>query len=173
MVQREVETNSLVRNVSCCYKALDSPCRCGKLQIQPQKSPVECYYLVCRPLNISCLSVISNFSIDSPFCIILILLILILRTESDNLSFQISLIIAGVYSGRLPLSFAAPVSNQTDVDSSIVPPWVADPSGRGTWRIIYSCVFTLVLCVYTAIHLNILAKKTQNLPSYSGRLNGF
>jgi hypothetical protein len=32
------------------------------------------------------------------------------------------------------------------------------PRGRGTWGILYSCVFTLVLCVYTAIHLNLPAK---------------
>jgi hypothetical protein len=33
--------------------------------------------------------------------------------------------------------------------------WVDDPSGRGTWNLLYSCGFTLVLCVWTSIHLNV------------------
>jgi hypothetical protein len=28
-------------------------------------------------------------------------------------------------------------------------------SGRGTWDLLYSCTFTIFLCVYTAIHLNV------------------
>jgi hypothetical protein len=70
-----------------------------------------------------------------------------------------SLVIAGLYSGWLSLSLAAPVTNRTSLNDVIAPAWVADPSGRGTWGILSSCVFTLVLCVYTAIHLNIPAKK--------------
>ncbi|KAK0616985.1 hypothetical protein B0T14DRAFT_498097 [Immersiella caudata] len=33
--------------------------------------------------------------------------------------------------------------------------WVQEPDGRGTFGILKSCVITLVLCVYTALHLNI------------------
>ncbi|KAK9422155.1 hypothetical protein SUNI508_05163 [Seiridium unicorne] len=33
--------------------------------------------------------------------------------------------------------------------------WVSDPDGRGTFGIIQSCVITLALCIYTALHLNI------------------
>ncbi|KAK4443628.1 hypothetical protein QBC34DRAFT_498867 [Podospora aff. communis PSN243] len=33
--------------------------------------------------------------------------------------------------------------------------WVQEPDGRGTFSILKSCVITLVLCVYTALHLNI------------------
>lgn len=33
--------------------------------------------------------------------------------------------------------------------------WVPEPQGRGTLSILYTCTFTLVLCVYTAVHLNI------------------
>jgi hypothetical protein len=69
-----------------------------------------------------------------------------------------SLIIAGFYSGYLSLSLAAPVTNQTAQNDVIAPAWVADPSGRGTWGILSSCIFTVALCVYTAIHLNIPAK---------------
>jgi hypothetical protein len=72
-----------------------------------------------------------------------------------------SLVIAGFYSGYLSLSLAAPVSNRTSFSDVIAPSWVAEPSGRGTWGILYSCVFTLVLCVYTAIHLNVPAKNNS------------
>ncbi|KAH6875317.1 hypothetical protein BKA58DRAFT_119073 [Alternaria rosae] len=33
--------------------------------------------------------------------------------------------------------------------------WKAEPLTRGTFSILYTCVLTLVLCVWTAIHLNI------------------
>ncbi|KAK4215436.1 hypothetical protein QBC37DRAFT_459012 [Rhypophila decipiens] len=33
--------------------------------------------------------------------------------------------------------------------------WVQEPDGRGSFSILKSCVITLVLCVYTALHLNI------------------
>lgn len=59
----------------------------------------------------------------------------------------IQLIKAQVVSG-LPLaraaSFMAPTTG-----------WVADPSGRGTLSIITSCVLTMGLCVWSALHLNI------------------
>ena len=35
------------------------------------------------------------------------------------------------------------------------PPYVPDPSGRGTVGLILSCVVTLSLCVWTAIHMNV------------------
>ncbi|CZR63043.1 uncharacterized protein PAC_12940 [Phialocephala subalpina] len=50
---------------------------------------------------------------------------------------------------------AAPVANLTALQTVIAPAWVADPAGRGTWSLLYSCLFTLLLCVYTAIHLNV------------------
>ena len=33
--------------------------------------------------------------------------------------------------------------------------WVPEPDGRGTWKILYSCVTTLILCVFSALHLNV------------------
>jgi hypothetical protein len=69
-----------------------------------------------------------------------------------------SLVIAAFYSGYLSLSLATPVTNRTSLNAVVAPSWVAEPSGRGTWDILYSCVFTLVLCVYTAIHLNVPAR---------------
>ena len=49
----------------------------------------------------------------------------------------------------------APTQNFTASHTDIAPPWVPDPDNRGTWSLLYSCVFTLVLCVWTAVHLNV------------------
>lgn len=39
--------------------------------------------------------------------------------------------------------------------SFISPAWVDEPNGRGTWGVIQTCLVSLFLCIYTAIHLNI------------------
>jgi hypothetical protein len=62
---------------------------------------------------------------------------------------------------HLPSTSALPVAAPNVIDvgqtdgSNFAPIWVSEPLMRGTWRILYSCLFTLTLCVYTAIHLNI------------------
>lgn len=33
--------------------------------------------------------------------------------------------------------------------------WQSDPRGRGTFTLISSCVLTLTICVYSAMHLNV------------------
>ncbi|KAK3317033.1 hypothetical protein B0H66DRAFT_452238, partial [Apodospora peruviana] len=38
--------------------------------------------------------------------------------------------------------------------------WVPNPTTRGTASITYTCLVTISLCVYTAVHLNIPAKGT-------------
>lgn len=66
----------------------------------------------------------------------------------------------------LEVSIAAPTGNVTALQTDIAPLWVADPSTRGTSSLLYSCVFTISLCVYTALHLNIPPQGTtsfQNL----------
>jgi hypothetical protein len=52
-------------------------------------------------------------------------------------------------------ALTAPLPNVTALNTEVAPPWVDDPSGRGTWNLLYSCGFTLVLCVWTSIHLNV------------------
>ncbi|CZR54634.1 uncharacterized protein PAC_04518 [Phialocephala subalpina] len=37
------------------------------------------------------------------------------------------------------------------------PALVPDPSGRGTWSLLYSCVLTLTICVWSCIHLSVPA----------------
>ena len=56
---------------------------------------------------------------------------------------------------------AAPISNLTASRTEIAPPWVANPAGRGTWDILYSCTFTIFLCVYSAIHLNVPPEESK------------
>lgn len=56
-------------------------------------------------------------------------------------------------------TFAAPVSNLTTLRTEPAPAWVPDPSGRGTWNLLYSCVPTLTICVWSCIHLNVPAHK--------------
>ncbi len=60
-----------------------------------------------------------------------------------------------LYIQRIQPTLAAPIRNLTALDTEIAPSWVEDPSGRGTWNLLYSCGFTLVLCVWTSIHLNV------------------
>lgn len=38
--------------------------------------------------------------------------------------------------------------------------WQPDPDGRGTSGLLQTCIATIALCVYSAIHLNIPAHKT-------------
>ncbi|KAL8856367.1 MAG: hypothetical protein Q9178_007058 [Gyalolechia marmorata] len=44
--------------------------------------------------------------------------------------------------------------------------WVKDPDGRGTFTMLSSCILTLSLCVYTAIHLNVRPYKQTELRSW-------
>ncbi|KAL9131223.1 MAG: hypothetical protein Q9175_006823 [Cornicularia normoerica] len=51
-------------------------------------------------------------------------------------------------------------------NDTIVSGWVNDPDGRGTFTIASSCVLTLSLCVYTAIHLNVRPYRKTELQSW-------
>lgn len=47
-------------------------------------------------------------------------------------------------------------NSKTNLESEIAPGWVyCTPNGRGTWDILWSCLITLTLCVWTALHLNV------------------
>lgn len=50
------------------------------------------------------------------------------------------------------LSMFAPFGDST-VSSSAT--WHPEPRGRGTFNILSSCLTTMILCVWTAVHLNI------------------
>ncbi|KAL7266276.1 hypothetical protein RUND412_011184, partial [Rhizina undulata] len=49
---------------------------------------------------------------------------------------------------------AAPLTNSNN-STAIVPLWVPAPQGRGTIDIFLTCLFTIAICVWTALHLNI------------------
>ncbi|KAI0599204.1 hypothetical protein F4775DRAFT_600325 [Biscogniauxia sp. FL1348] len=48
--------------------------------------------------------------------------------------------------------------NVTALNVVLAPPWVDDIGFRGTSGLVVSCVGTLLACVYTALHLNVLRK---------------
>lgn len=60
-------------------------------------------------------------------------------------------------------SSAAPVANTSDFnaglsvprDSSSLVGFVGDPDQRGTYTLVISCLLTLILCVWSALHLNV------------------
>lgn len=57
---------------------------------------------------------------------------------------------------------------------TVDPSWVSEPNGRGTWGLLQSCLITLGLCVYTALHLNIPPIATGDghpKPRYWGRVD--
>jgi len=47
-------------------------------------------------------------------------------------------------------------AQQTD-DSRDKVPWQLSPNQRGTMDIVWSCLFTVFICVWTAVHLNVPA----------------
>ncbi|KAI5797792.1 hypothetical protein EDC01DRAFT_39180 [Geopyxis carbonaria] len=51
--------------------------------------------------------------------------------------------------------WAPPLHDLKAATTEMAPAWVAGPRTRGTFEILSSCIFTLALCVYTAIHLNV------------------
>lgn len=61
--------------------------------------------------------------------------------------------IAMIFYFLLSLSVSLVVA--TDGSTSGTVGWFSDPAGRGTFSLIFSCVLTLGLCVWSAMHLNI------------------
>ena len=68
-----------------------------------------------------------------------------------------------IYSSFASRAAAAPIQN----DAATVG-WVSDPNGRGTLGLILSCLLTLGLCVWSAMHLNI-PQKDETRPQYWAR----
>ncbi len=40
-------------------------------------------------------------------------------------------------------------------DDEIVHGWVPEPNGRGTWSILWSCLATIFICTWSALHLDV------------------
>ena len=43
--------------------------------------------------------------------------------------------------------------------------WQSDPDGRGTFTLVSSCIFTLTICVYSAMHLNV-PPRGESVPNF-------
>ncbi|KAF4980411.1 hypothetical protein FZEAL_3564 [Fusarium zealandicum] len=59
---------------------------------------------------------------------------------------------------------------RADTHTEFAPAWVSEPDIRGTFRLLYSCLFTLTLCVYTAIHLNVPRRRETGLELFWRKL---
>lgn len=69
-----------------------------------------------------------------------------------------------LYTGKsfifLPIAFISTNAVAQSTDAAVEPSFVSDQPGRGTVGLILSSVLTLVLCLWTAIHINVLEKPT-------------
>ncbi|EON66247.1 hypothetical protein W97_05640 [Coniosporium apollinis CBS 100218] len=45
-------------------------------------------------------------------------------------------------------------------------PWHPEPTFRGTFSILSGCIITLILCVWTAVHLNVPEHKKEHMQKY-------
>ena len=50
---------------------------------------------------------------------------------------------------------SAAAGNSVTLNSKIAPLWVQSSKTRGTSNILWSCLLTLIACVYTSLHLNL------------------
>lgn len=64
------------------------------------------------------------------------------------------------------LSHAAPTRNLTALKTQYAPSFVAEPDGRGIWGLLYSCTFTLALCLWTAFHPNVKRPGASEIANY-------
>lgn len=56
------------------------------------------------------------------------------------------------------LAFAVCVLNVQARDEVLVHGWVSEPPGRGTWSILWSCLATIFICTWSALHLDVPEK---------------
>ncbi|KAK4194912.1 hypothetical protein QBC40DRAFT_289887 [Triangularia verruculosa] len=60
------------------------------------------------------------------------------------------------------LTLARAAGNGDDGTVSEKVGWQSEPNGRGTFSLIFSCVVTLTLCVFSALHLNVPPESRSN-----------
>ncbi|ERF76547.1 hypothetical protein EPUS_05820 [Endocarpon pusillum Z07020] len=56
---------------------------------------------------------------------------------------------------RLPPGSPIPLGNSTALNNDIAPAWMPSAQVRGTSDILYSCLLTISLSVYSAVHINV------------------
>jgi hypothetical protein len=64
---------------------------------------------------------------------------------------------------RLPSGAPVPVGNVTSLNEQIAPAYMPSAPVRGTFDILYTCLITLTLCVYTAIHINVPPRRAGKI----------
>ena len=89
---------------------------------------------------------------------------------SSMATLVLALHLCGLPRRALAAPTQALTQNFTALRTDIAPPWVPDPDNRGTWSLLYSCVFTLVLCVWTAIHLNVPSYQESQISQWLRKL---
>lgn len=72
----------------------------------------------------------------------------LVRVQSVEMLF--CYLLAWFLTGRLTLARPTSRSNSTETVH-----WQSEPDGRGTFSLLLSCVITLTLCVWRAVHLNV------------------
>ena len=55
----------------------------------------------------------------------------------------------------LLLSVALCVHNVQAKNDTLIHSWVPEPSGRGTWSILWGCLATIFICTWSALHLDV------------------
>lgn len=56
---------------------------------------------------------------------------------------------------RFSLLLAMWVNTVHGRNETVIHGWVAEPQGRGTWSIIWSCLVTIILCTWSVLHLDV------------------
>ena len=53
------------------------------------------------------------------------------------------------------LSVALWINNAQAKNDTLIHGWAPEPSGRGTWSILWGCLATIFICTWSALHLNV------------------
>jgi hypothetical protein len=80
------------------------------------------------------------------------------RSQATDIQLKFQIIhgiVMSILFSSLVLSASVPVAIATSNATVPTVGWVSDPNGRGTFSLVFSCLLTLGLCVWSAMHLNI------------------
>ncbi|KAI9849073.1 MAG: hypothetical protein M1838_000274 [Thelocarpon superellum] len=77
-----------------------------------------------------------------------------------------SLFILSLFVVQADVGVCSSSTGTADTNASDTVGWVPDPNGRGTLSLLISCVLTLGLCVWTAVHLNVSPENETHMREY-------
>ena len=75
-----------------------------------------------------------------------------------------------LYSSLIYLTIVSAASTSNATASDIREGWVSSPNGRGTLDIVWSCLITIFLCVWTSLHLNVPASHETYVQRWARKL---